>query len=343
MIASHAITGSLRKGLTVADITYRYCTSDDFPAFHTLYGIQAVETDGGYVQSLNDLQAEMMRFDFDPASDLIGAFTEAGTMVGYAEFRVFRRPPVRPYLYGYTHPDYRGRGIGWHLIQKGLERARAVVEVVPEDARVVLQFFSPREDGAALLQGIGAVETRQSYIMALNLDDAPPEPVLPDGYRLATMADGATLEEIAYAHQESFRDHRGNQDEPLEVLLKRWQEMVDADSHFDPSLFAVAKSGDEIAAVVTVHTTTEEDENTGEVGLLGVLPDHRRQGLGLALLYFAFNELYRRDKQAVILSVDAASLTDAPRLYRRAGMHVRTVYHAFELELRPGVELTNQG
>jgi ribosomal protein S18 acetylase RimI-like enzyme len=59
----------------------------------------------------------------------------------------------------------------------------------------------------------------------------------------------------------------------------------------------------------------------------------------LALLHTAFNEFQQRGKQRVGLGVDASSLTNATRLYEKAGMHVIRQYDAYLFELRPGEEL----
>src|SRR5215216_7363019 len=65
----------------------------------------------------------------------------------------------------------------------------------------------------------------------------------------------------------------------------------------------------------------------------------RNRGLGLALLRHAFTEYYGRGTHRVSLSVDAESITGAPRLYRRAGMRPRESYIIHLKELRPGVDL----
>jgi mycothiol synthase len=59
------------------------------------------------------------------------------------------------------------------------------------------------------------------------------------------------------------------------------------------------------------------------VDIVGVRRPWRKRGLGLALLRQAFAE----------------SLTGAPRLYGRAGMHVRESYVIHLKELRPGFDL----
>ena len=76
--------------------------------------------------------------------------------------------------------------------------------------------------------------------------------------------------------------------------------------------------------------------------MLGVRRPWRRRGIALALLHHAFGELYRRGKHRVVLGVDSQSLTGALRLYERAGMHVQLQYDNYELELRPGTDLSTQ-
>jgi hypothetical protein len=59
----------------------------------------------------------------------------------------------------------------------------------------------------------------------------------------------------------------------------------------------------------------------------------------MAFLLTAFCEFYQRGKKRAGLGVDATSLTNATRLYEKAGMHVTQKYDTYELELRPGKDL----
>ena len=70
--------------------------------------------------------------------------------------------------------------------------------------------------------------------------------------------------------------------------------------------------------------------------VVGVRRAWRRRGLGLALLRHAFGEYRRRGVRKVGLSVDAESVTGAPRLYERAGMRLQTGYVVYVKEIRPG-------
>jgi ribosomal protein S18 acetylase RimI-like enzyme len=78
------------------------------------------------------------------------------------------------------------------------------------------------------------------------------------------------------------------------------------------------------------------------VEVVGVRRPWRKQGLALALLQHAFAEHYRRGIREIGLSVDAESLTGAPRVYARAGMQVAQNFVIYRKELRAGADLTVQ-
>ncbi len=84
---------------------------------------------------------------------------------------------------------------------------------------------------------------------------------------------------------------------------------------------------------------SEGDEEVGHVATLGVLREHRRAGLGRALLLTAFNAFFDRGKRGASLGVDADSLTGATRLYESVGMRSGAKYGTWEIEIRPGVDL----
>lgn len=323
-------------------VTMRHLSGEDFPAFFTLYGLEHQEAFGGFTMTPEEVRAEWEMPGFEPTTDLMGIF-DGEMLVAYAEIRYWRKPPVRPTLYGFVHPEHRERGHATRLTEWGIQRAKQFFAEVPPEARVVLQAFTPHEDVRALFEDFGFVNTRQSWFMQINFSEEPAPPALPAGMRFVTMADGATVEDIARLHRETFRDHRGFQDEPLADLIARWEKIIAAVPDFDPALYAIVKDGDADVAIVTVDPTAGDDLNKGVVSILGVMPQYRQRGIGMQLLNFAFDALYRRGKAACELNVDASSLTGATRLYERAGMHRRRVFYAYELELRPGVELSNQG
>lgn len=182
---------------------------------------------------------------------------------------------------------------------------------------------------------------RHSYRMRIDLTEAPPAPVWPEGITLRTFDPARDLEAVAWADREAFRDHWGFVERPFEQDLQMFRHWL-GEPRFDPSLWFMAMSGDEVAGISLCDAYTEDDVDMGWVGALGVLRPYRKQGLGLALLRHSFGELYRRSRRKVGLSVDAQNLTGALRLYERAGMRVYRKNNTYEKELCPGVELSTQ-
>jgi mycothiol synthase len=88
----------------------------------------------------------------------------------------------------------------------------------------------------------------------------------------------------------------------------------------DFSLWFVAEDDAGIAGFALCTPRLAEDTEAGYVAELGVRPDRRGHGLGLALLRHAFVEFHRRGQKRVSLHVDVDNLTGALRLYTRAGM-----------------------
>jgi ribosomal protein S18 acetylase RimI-like enzyme len=100
--------------------------------------------------------------------------------------------------------------------------------------------------------------------------------------------------------------------------------------------------GDTIAGLSTCAPRTDDDPDRGWVHTLGVLRDYRRRGIALALLQHSFGVFYKMGKPRAGLGVDGQNLTGATRLYEKAGMHIELQEDTYELELRPGDELSKR-
>jgi ribosomal protein S18 acetylase RimI-like enzyme len=157
---------------------------------------------------------------------------------------------------------------------------------------------------------------RHSYRMEISLEGGPPEPKWPDGFTVRTMRPGEE-ERVYEAQMSSFADTWMFQREPFEI----WSHWFLKDAAFDPSLWFLAESGDELAGIALTRES-ENEPGLGWVRVLGVLREFRQRGLAQALLRHAFGEYARRGLDRVGLGVDAESPTGAVRVYERAGMHV---------------------
>ena len=156
---------------------------------------------------------------------------------------------------------------------------------------------------------------RSSYRMLIDLDGTVEPPAFPDGITVRTIREGE--DRVAYdAYTASFADHWEFTPDPYE----RWHRYAVESAAFDPSLWFLAESGDEVAGVAIAQLHDSGDPEHGWIGILGVLPAYRRRGLGGALLRHVFAEFARRGCTRVSLGVDAENTTGAVALYERAGM-----------------------
>ena len=268
--------------------------------------------------------------DLDLAEEAVVVTAPDGSIAGYAD--LINRSHVTISVYGWVHPAHRGRGVGSSLLAWGERWTLDRMNQAPEDARVVVQHYvkAKNEGARRLLKRAGYVPVRGVYVMEAELDEAPPAPVWPEGITVHTFVRGRDEHTTHEAVEDAFRDLWGRPRNTFESFLRETQK-----DSFDPSLWFLARDGDEIAGLVLCKVL----EEGGWVHVVGVRRPWRRRGLGLALLRHAFAEYHRRGIRKVGLSVDAESITGAPRLYGRAGMRVKYSYAVHLKELRPGIDL----
>jgi mycothiol synthase len=280
----------------------------------------------------SDMSVEEMLDDWhtlDLAEEAVIVIAPDGRTAAYAD--VFNRSFVIVSVYGYVHPDYRGVGIGSYLVAWGERWTRDHMPHAQENARVVVQhYINPAHEAARrLLENSGYTPVRGIYVMETTLDKSPPLPDWPADISVRTFVPGRDERAVYQAVEDAFRDLWGRPSNSFERFVKETEK-----ESFDPSLWFLAVQGDEIAGITLCKTLAGE----GWVDVVGVRRPWRNRGLGLALLRHAFTEYHWRGTHRVSLSVDAESITGAPRLYERAGMRVRESYVIHLKELRPGVD-----
>jgi mycothiol synthase len=308
--------------------TTRVPAREDAEAVAALISTCQISDTGASDMSLEELLDDWHTLDLTEEAVVVTA--PDGRIAAYAD--VFNRSFVTVSIYGYVHPDYREVGLGAYLVAWGERWARDRMPQAPGNARVVVQHYinSANEGASRLLEGSGYTPVRGIYVMEIKLDEAPPLPHWPTGISVRTFVPGKDERTVYEAVEDAFRDLWGRPRNPFERFVRETQK-----ESFDPSLWFLALEGDEIAGLTLCKTLAGE----GWVDVVGVRRPWRNRGLGLALLRHAFTEYYRRGTHRVSLSVDAESITGAPRLYGRAGMRVRESYVIHLKELRPGVDL----
>jgi GNAT superfamily N-acetyltransferase len=222
---------------------------------------------------------------------------------------------------GYVHPDAQGRGIGT-LIATAFEEdaARAGAR------RIQNGIFEADSAARGLLEPLGYDAVRVFREMRVELEAPPPAPEWPDGLRVAAFDPERDARDFHAAHQEAFADVWDFTPRDFES----WSKVHLGSGRFDPTLWCVARAGDEIAAGTIC---TGETYGGGWVDSLFTRRAWRRRGVGAALLGDLFGRFWERGERSVGLGVDAASETGAFRLYERAGMAPALGWVLYEKEI----------
>lgn len=326
--------------------TVREGRMDDLETAVSLFSTCSINQTGVDEFTINAIRNEWLTPKFDLARSTRVVFAPDNTLVGYVEIWDIGEPPVKPWVWARVHPEHEGKGIGTWLTTWAEARARQAIPRVKDDLRVVmqaggLQIHQPSLD---LLSNYGMAPIRHFWRMVVPLHSPPPTPQLPDGIVIRTMVDLPDLRPICAASDDAFKDHWGHVPGDFEAELVRWQHWVDNDDKIDPAIWFLAMDGDEIAGVSLCLSEAPDDPTMGWVDILGVRQAWRRKGLALALLHHTFTEFHKRGQARVGLGVDAASLTGATRLYKKAGMAVDDTFTfvSYEKELRPGRRISRE-
>jgi GNAT superfamily N-acetyltransferase len=290
----------------------RSLTKEDFEAILALAAADEAALRGSSRLGPNDVRNWFSRVDLD--ADSLG-LEEDGRLAAVGWFTLWNT--VGTYA-GIVAQGCKGRGLGTALAEWGEERALA-------RGALKIHAFGLAEDTAAgeIFVRRGYALARRFYEMAIELTEAPPEPVLSDGLVLAEVGDD-DVRAFYDALVEAFQDHWEWHATPYE----EWLEMRRGQHHdSEGPLWFVVRDGDQVAAV----TRNEADVNGGGyVGAIGVRRPWRGRGLAKALLYRTFAEFYRRGQTRVTLGVDSESPTGATHLYERVGMSVESSTVVYE-------------
>ncbi|HVB21818.1 MAG TPA: GNAT family N-acetyltransferase [Ktedonobacteraceae bacterium] len=261
-------------------------------------------------------------------------FAPGGQLVGYARAR--NVADVKFYVFIRVHPDYAQSGIQAYFLHRMEEFVRQQVPSAPSDARITIETWigDANVPMHVLFEQEGFSIVRSTWRMEIEMEQTPPEPVLPQGIIIRSFVPGQDERATFEANDEAFRDHWGHVPGDYDAWLRWAIERED----FDPSLYFLACDNDRIAGV----SLCLQKPASGWVDDLSVRRPWRHGGVGMALLQHTFREFYRRGIYNVALDVDSQNLTGATRLYQRAGMQMTRRFNTYEKEIRPGVELSTQ-
>ncbi len=312
-----------------ASLNLRAVRWDDLNAVTSLiYDICEAKGDITVAYSPEDLANEWKYEGFNLEQDAFLVETRDGRVVGYEG--LFN---VRDHcdLCGdvYVHPEFKGLGVRTALLRAMDTRAGGHIQLTEPNLRVFIRITDHKDEAdEAIFAHEGYLPVRHQWRMEINLEAAPPSPILPAGLYIRPFAKDEHATAMWQARNEAFRDNWGS----YQLTFSEFSYYTLDDAEYDPTLWVVIWDGDEIAG----FSINQYRMGIGWIHMLGVRPAWRTKGLGLALLHHSFGEFYKRGTKTIGLAVDAFNATGATRLYQKAGMSTVSEFVTIEKELRAG-------
>ena len=186
------------------------------------------------------------------------------------------------------------------------DRPELLDEILVEpDARTAQAFADDEELLKALARHGFEHPGEAMHFNVRDLPDAPPPPVLPDGFRYRTV-ERADLGERVAIHRDVWAPSRVTEESYTNVIAT-WP--------YRSSLDCVIEAPDgHFAAYCLVWP--EDESAVGELEPVGVRQEYRRRGLGAAVCTYALRRLHEEGgRQAIVYCIDEP----ACKLYRSLG------------------------
>lgn len=255
----------------------------------------------------------------------------SGRCVGYVTVWHPNEEPYSLFSSPRIHPNYEGLGIGTYLIQFAEQRAREHIAELPPDVPVTFNSWidAPNEAAQVILEREGLTPLRYYWRMEIEMNEAPSQPVLPEGVTIRPFVKGQDDYATYVATDEGFRDSWDYHHQKFE----EWAGWEIHSSSFDPTYWFLAVHDGKIIGTSLSRHDVGENASIGWIADLAVLPAWRKKGLGLALLQHTLGAFYKDGIHKAGLSVDSENKSSAFRLYEHAGMH-RVERHEVQYQKR---------
>lgn len=209
-----------------------------------IYEVCEADGDVTVATTPEDLNNEWHSEKFNPETDSCVIETNDGQIIGYGEF-YNEKDHAHLGADIYVHPQFKERGLINVLLQKVEERAREEMKLAEPDLRVFIRSTMDGKDAEAKKahEDVGYVPVRFNWRMEINLDEAPLEPIWPEGIELRPFVREEHSQAVLDAVNETFRDHWGSH----EASFEEWEHRRFGKPNFDPTLWMIAWDGSEIA------------------------------------------------------------------------------------------------
>lgn len=238
-------------------------------------------------------------------------------VIAYAQ--VQGMPPYDFIFYwGCEHPNYFGQGLREYLLGVAQARCKKITQQAAPDKKLSLRTYITGADtqNIAVLEADGWHLESRYLILERSLDEDLEAPEFPSQFTLKSFdAQNPELVRMVFdAERAAFDDQDAFYSPPFDVWKARMLL-----GNFDANLWVLAMAGEELAGF-TICQANRNRPHLGWIRVIGVHPQWRKQGLGLALLLQSFQRLKAAGMSDVGLQVHDINPTGAVNLYKRAGM-----------------------
>jgi mycothiol synthase len=254
---------------------WRPITRDDLAAVVAL-AAKCHLADGG-LAAMNEPGSLMSRYFQDGSGAAIGAFAANDLLIACTSVHLARESDAaRAIIVGQVQPELRNRGIGTYLIRWSHVQAQALLTTPAVDKRLLqIATESLTESASHLYQAYGYESVFEELVMRRDLHLPLPDSPMPRDVIITSWQ--PTLANLYFrAYETSFRERPGfpswSGDE--------WISWTADDDNFKPEWSLLAQASGEPLGFLTA----DSEHLSGFVVQIGVVPGHRRRGLGSALM-----------------------------------------------------------
>jgi mycothiol synthase len=289
---------------TQANLLIRNFKWSDLDALQQLLNDVGRHGHRDWASNVEELRSELESPRVKPKRN-IAVLEENDELVGYAI--VEPETNIGRSVIGIGSSNF-GLAIRKRLIDWATNRAKAeapIAHLSTRDSEIELE---------KLVEQLGWAKVRKYLKLETTSDLKPANAVIPNGFSLRTMLGLDEVPEVTYLQNTVFNEHFGyspNTEDEIKAHLMAPGASVD-------DIVMIHDSYEQLVAYCWTQIHDRDGSKVGRIGMTGVLPAARKNGLGRAIAEAGYNHLLKQNVASMELDVDSENVP-AIRVYSSIG------------------------